>query len=162
MLLKKSHIKFCSAHTLRKIFGNNHKCSNLHGHNYYADVIIECNTNNPIIIDLGEIDEIIKRIDHKCLNRLTLQDYHESLKAQNFDLNSITTTLDKVILENGIEGLQGIMEDGSDCPTVENISRWIANEVENRIKKADNNLISLSITVYETETSLATEHRIYV
>ena len=65
--------KFSSAHFIERYPG---KCSNLHGHNWWVEVVIVVNELNDIgiSIDFGDAKKVLKSLtdylDHKLLNEL--------------------------------------------------------------------------------------------
>lgn len=66
-------LEFCAAHI---IVGHKGKCSNLHGHNYKAEVAIKGNELDSLgmLIDFSDLNKVVKEVveqlDHKYINEL--------------------------------------------------------------------------------------------
>lgn len=60
---------FAAAHQLPEL-GPDHKCSRLHGHTYVVEVDIETGELDAkgMVLDFGEVKNIIRRADHRLLN----------------------------------------------------------------------------------------------
>lgn len=84
--------EICAAHCLNTIFAPDHKCTNLHGHNWGVSVQITAipaqaqldQDSGPIedvILDFGELKKIIDRFDHVRI---------ETISRPSFDPNEKT------------------------------------------------------------------------
>ena len=97
-------------------------------------------------------------LDHKMLNRQTLEDLLNEEQKELLKSKGINPA--EIIAIPGIEGLQGIKNDGSDSPTVENISNYIANKIAKVLEK-NYESFTVETKVYETPNSYATKKLIY-
>ena len=66
--------QFSASHNLEAVFGEGHKCSRLHGHNWKVEIDISVFPRvefgtiiKGVILDFGKLKEIINDLDHKTI-----------------------------------------------------------------------------------------------
>jgi 6-pyruvoyltetrahydropterin/6-carboxytetrahydropterin synthase len=78
---------FVAAHKLKETPSlKTNKCRNLHGHTYFVTIQIKTNELiDDMIIDFGELKEIINQLDHRFLNEFLDNPTAENLSKYIYD-----------------------------------------------------------------------------
>lgn len=116
------------------------KCKNLHGHNYYIvvdinrDALWEGGSSDGMLVDFGDIKEVIDNLDHKHLN-----DYFEVIKYQVPE-----GTLCNLIQALAIQ------------PTSERLAEFIARAIHRKLCcKYAMHIMDICVKVYESKSNYA-------
>lgn len=61
-------IEIAGAHCLQLDYDS--PCTNLHGHNWQVEVFCKAEEldNNGMVVDFSYVSQVVKQLDHKCLN----------------------------------------------------------------------------------------------
>lgn len=144
-------IKFCAAHRLMHHPG---KCSNLHGHNYRADIVVAgpVDPKTGMVVDFARVKEIIggwidKEWDHKTILNVNDPFMHEATEQP---VESPTNYLTRLF---------GHVPFAMPCePTAENMAAHLARTdwFKDYRKIINLKVRVVSVTLYETDTCSAT------
>lgn len=140
-IIKKRISTSCTSHYLGK--GYPKKCRNLHGHNYFYDIEIGGDQLDQydMLIDFGEIKK-------HCDNWIQDNWDHATI------LTSFQTEERELFDKLGWKWAEFEIKDVN--VTAERMSEFLANKFYTELKEINNSIKYVSVSVWETEDSVAT------
>lgn len=128
---------FSAAHRLE----GHPKCGRLHGHNYKVEVVVGGTVRNGMIIDFGQLDQVVGPIIETLDHRYIVSNENRSLKDPYDHAAYTQRPEDRVLLP--------IPRSTAEC-----LARWLFDEISAEIHSMD--LYVHQVTVWETHKSEAT------
>ena len=140
-IIKKRISTSCTSHYLGKDYPN--KCKNFHGHNYFYDIEIAGNRLDQydMLIDFGEIK---KHCDDWIQNNW---DHSTIFSSFQIEPREMWNKLGWKWIEFGIKDVN---------VTAERMSEFLAKKFYKELKEINPSIKYVSVSVWETEDSVAT------